>query len=77
MKYYQHLNEMIPVRMNFSFLLHTLDMYQALQYIYSHLFVDYVVKNPLFKYNPDEPFNCPLFTTKLEEYLRAPNLVSR
>ena len=52
-------------------------MYQALQYIYSHLFVDYVVKNPLFKYNPDEPFNCPLFTTKLEEYLRAPNLVSR
>jgi trafficking protein particle complex subunit 1 len=50
------------------------DMYQALQYIYSHLFVDYVVKNPLFKYNPDEPFSCPLFTTKLEEYLRTPNL---
>ena len=49
------------------------DMYQALQYIYTHLFVDFVVKNPLFKYNPNEPFNSPLFSTKLEEYLRTTN----
>jgi Sybindin-like family len=50
-----------------------IDMYQALQYIYTHLFVDFVVKNPLFKYNPDEPFNSPLFSSKLEEYLRTSN----
>ena len=53
------------------------DMYQSLLHIYSHIFVDFVVKNPLFRYNPDEPFNCPLFTTKLEEYLRTPGPTPR
>jgi Sybindin-like family len=46
------------------------DMYQALQSIYNQLFIDYVVRNPLFKYSPDSAFDSPLFTTKLEEYLR-------
>ena len=49
------------------------DMYQALHHIYSNIFIECVVRNPLFKYNPDEPFNCPLFTAKLEEYLRGTN----
>ena len=47
------------------------DMYQSLQHVYNNIFIDCVVRNPLFKYNPDEAFNCPLFTGKLEEYLRT------
>ena len=48
-------------------------MYQALQNIYNQLYIEYVVRNPLFKYSPDSAFDCPLFTTKLEEYLRNYN----
>lgn len=43
------------------------DLYQLLQHIYSHIYIDCVVCNPLYKHHPDEPIECPLFSNKLEE----------
>ena len=50
------------------------DLYQVLQHIYNGIFIETVVRNPLLKYHPDFPFDCPLFTMKLEEYLRSQGL---
>eukprot|EP01041_Mallomonas_annulata_P002262 gene2262-4399_t len=47
------------------------DLYQSLQYVYAQIFVECVVKNPLYRYHPDEPVNCPLFEKRLEEYIRS------
>ena len=47
------------------------DLYQSLQHIYSQLFVECVVRNPLYRYNPNEACQCPLFERKLEEYVKA------
>jgi hypothetical protein len=47
------------------------DLYNVLRHIYAHIFIEYVAKNPLYRYRPDEPLNCPLFVNKMEEYLKA------
>lgn len=49
----------------------TPDLYVNLQYIYSNIFTECIVRNPLYEYDPDQPFNCPLFNTKLEEYISS------
>ena len=43
------------------------DMREALRYIYSQIFVEYLTKNPL--YQPGELISCPLFIQKLGLYL--------
>lgn len=45
------------------------DLYHHLQHIYSHIYVEYVARNPLYRRNPDDPIDCPLFTAKMEEYI--------
>eukprot|EP00270_Netrium_digitus_P003289 TRINITY_DN1375_c0_g1_i1.p1 TRINITY_DN1375_c0_g1~~TRINITY_DN1375_c0_g1_i1.p1 ORF type:complete len:140 (+),score=21.30 TRINITY_DN1375_c0_g1_i1:163-582(+) len=45
------------------------DLREALRYIYSNLYVDYVVKNPL--YSPGQPFRCELFTNALDAYVKT------
>eukprot|EP01035_Chromulina_nebulosa_P018421 gene18421-24125_t len=64
--YYQSLS-------NMAFVLNTdpsiPDMYQNLQFIYSNIYTECIVRNPLYSYSPDQPFDCPLFNVKLEEYL--------
>eukprot|EP01040_Poterioochromonas_malhamensis_P001553 gene1553-1644_t len=45
------------------------DLYGSLQHIYSNIFVEYIVRNPLYHFKVDEPLNCPLFVAKVEEYL--------
>jgi len=47
------------------------DLYQSLQYIYSNIYVDCVIKNPLYRFSPDDLIDCPLFNTKLEEYIKT------
>eukprot|EP00897_Mesotaenium_endlicherianum_P005764 jgi/Mesen1/5215/ME000258S04309 len=45
------------------------DMREPLRYIYNNLYVEYVVKNPL--YTPGEPFRCELFTKGLDNYVKT------
>lgn len=45
------------------------DLFSNLQYIYANIYVEYVTKNPLYKMKMDEPLDCPIFVTKMEEYL--------
>lgn len=45
------------------------DLRDALRYIYTNIYVEYVVKNPL--YAPGEPFACELFTTTLDAYVKS------
>lgn len=51
---------------------------QVFDHIYSTLYVDYVVRNPLYRrQNPDEPISSPIFQSKLEEYLVSQNLLAK
>ena len=43
------------------------DMREPLRHIYSHLYVETLVKNPLWK--PGEPITCSLFIQNLERYI--------
>jgi trafficking protein particle complex subunit 1 len=45
------------------------DCQQVLQYIYDSLYVELVMKNPL--YTPGLPFQNELFTQGLQKYLRS------
>ncbi|KAL2621896.1 hypothetical protein R1flu_002101 [Riccia fluitans] len=45
------------------------DLREALKYIYSNIYVEYVVKNPL--YTPDTPFKCELFNQNLDNYVKT------
>lgn len=47
------------------------DLYPNLQHIYHNIFVDCIVRNPLYSYDPDQPFDSPLFNTRLEEYVNT------
>ncbi|EFN53054.1 hypothetical protein CHLNCDRAFT_26165 [Chlorella variabilis] len=49
-------------------------MVEQLQYIYASLFVELVVKNPL--YTPGEPFLFEPFSAALNKYMRALGLLS-
>ncbi|CAM6127214.1 unnamed protein product [Calypogeia fissa] len=45
------------------------DLSEALKYIYSNIYVEYVVKNPL--YIPDKPFKFELFNSALDAYVKT------
>jgi hypothetical protein len=45
------------------------DLRDALKYIYSNIYVEYVVKNPL--YTPGQPFKCELFNATLDQYVKT------
>ena len=45
------------------------DLREALQHIYSAIYVEYVVKNPLYK--PGEKFESELFTKHLNNFVRT------
>ncbi|KAJ7559875.1 hypothetical protein O6H91_04G106400 [Diphasiastrum complanatum] len=45
------------------------DLRSALKYIYNNIYVEYVVKNPL--YIPGQPFRCQLFNSALDEYAKT------
>lgn len=45
------------------------DLRDALNYIYSNIYVEYVVKNPL--YTPGQPFRFELFNSVLDQYVRT------
>lgn len=44
-------------------------MREPLRHIYSHIFVECLVKNPLWK--PDDEISCPLFVQNLERYVAS------
>jgi hypothetical protein len=46
-------------------------MYNVLKHVYMHIFIESVTKNPLYEFRPEEPIECPLFTSRLEEYLAS------
>ncbi|GJP32174.1 hypothetical protein CLOM_g2960 [Closterium sp. NIES-68] len=43
------------------------DLRDALRHIYTNIYVEYVIKNPL--YVPGEPFRCELFISNLDTYV--------
>ncbi|EFJ10441.1 hypothetical protein SELMODRAFT_110731 [Selaginella moellendorffii] len=45
------------------------DLREALMHIYSNIYVEYVVKNPL--YSPGQPFRCELFNMALDHYVKT------
>jgi len=45
------------------------DMREVLRYIYAQIYVECLVKNPL--YQPGEPISCTLFTQTLERYMAS------
>eukprot|EP00250_Pteridium_aquilinum_P012346 c20671_g1_i1 orf=91-555(+) len=45
------------------------DLREALRHIYSNIYVEYVIKNPL--YTPGEPFRCELFNAALDQYVKT------
>jgi len=52
-------------------IIHRLDLYTSLQHVYSNIFVDCVIRNPLYRYNPDETCECQLFEKRLEDYIKG------
>jgi hypothetical protein len=46
-------------------------LYSNLLYVYSNIYVEYVVRNPLYRDKPDEPITCSLFESRLEEYISS------
>eukprot|EP00245_Coleochaete_scutata_P013761 TRINITY_DN5701_c0_g1_i1.p1 TRINITY_DN5701_c0_g1~~TRINITY_DN5701_c0_g1_i1.p1 ORF type:complete len:146 (+),score=10.34 TRINITY_DN5701_c0_g1_i1:99-536(+) len=44
------------------------DLRETLRYIFLNIYVEYVVKNPL--YVPGQPFRCELFSTNLDLYVK-------
>ena len=47
------------------------DMRESLRHIYSNIYVECLVKNPLWQ--PEEELTCPLFTQALERYIASLN----
>jgi hypothetical protein len=47
------------------------NMHTNLKEIYATLFIEYVSRNALYQFSPNQPIECPLFERKLEEYLKA------
>jgi hypothetical protein len=47
------------------------DMREHLRYIYSNIYVECVIKNPLWR--PGEPVSNPLFMSTIERYIGALN----
>ncbi|KAG0629985.1 hypothetical protein M758_1G144700 [Ceratodon purpureus] len=45
------------------------DLREALRFIYSNIYVEYVVKNPL--YTLGQPFKCELFNSTLDQYVKT------
>lgn len=45
------------------------DLRDTLRHIYSQIYVETLVKNPL--YTPGEPITCPGFTQALDRYIGA------
>uniref|UniRef100_A0A7I4F289 Trafficking protein particle complex subunit n=1 Tax=Physcomitrium patens TaxID=3218 RepID=A0A7I4F289_PHYPA len=45
------------------------DLRDALKFIYNNIYVEYVVKNPL--YTPGLPFTCELFNATLDQYVKT------
>ncbi|KAL0032098.1 hypothetical protein WJX77_004962 [Trebouxia sp. C0004] len=45
------------------------NLQDCLAYIYSNLYVEYVMKNPL--YEPGQPFSYELFSNNLNRYIRS------
>ncbi|KAI5072122.1 hypothetical protein GOP47_0012228 [Adiantum capillus-veneris] len=45
------------------------DLREALRHIYSNIYVEYVIKNPLYK--PSEHFRCELFNAALDQYVKT------
>lgn len=45
------------------------DLREVLRHIYSDIYVEYVVKNPL--YTPGQPFRCELFNASLDQYFKT------
>lgn len=45
------------------------DLHAHLQHVYAQIYVECIARNPLYRHKPDEPFKCPLFVSRLEEYL--------
>lgn len=45
------------------------DLREALRHIYANIFVESLVKNPLWQ--PEEPISSPLFVQQLEAYLNS------
>lgn len=45
------------------------DMRESLRHIYSNIYVECLVKNPLWQ--PEEELTCPLFTQTLERYIAS------
>jgi len=45
------------------------DLREGLKYIYNNIYVEYVVKNPL--YTPGQPFKCELFNATLDQYVKS------
>jgi hypothetical protein len=47
------------------------DLYQSLQYIYNNIYVECVTRNPLYRHNPNDKIDCPLFIKRLEDYVSS------
>ncbi|CAE7634167.1 trappc1-1 [Symbiodinium microadriaticum] len=47
------------------------DLYHNLQHIYNNIFVECVIRNPLYRHCPHDAIDCPLFEKKLEDYVRT------
>ncbi|KAG0591083.1 hypothetical protein KC19_1G148100 [Ceratodon purpureus] len=45
------------------------DLREALRFIYNNIYVEYVVKNPL--YTLGQPFKCELFNSTLDQYVKT------
>lgn len=47
------------------------EMHPTLRYIYSNIFVEYVVKNPLYIVGDGQPIRCKLFAAHLRQYIES------
>lgn len=45
------------------------DLSSNLQFVYAQIYVDCIARNPLYRYQSNEPFTSSLFTSRLEDYL--------
>lgn len=48
------------------------DLREVLEYVYGQIYVEYVLKNPL--YTPGDNFNFEQFTVQLNQYMKAKGL---
>ena len=53
------------------FIVVCVDLQSHLQYIYSQIFIETILHNPLHAYDPDAPITNTLFIGRLEEYLKT------